>query len=1309
MKFPKFKHLLFAAVATIGFAASAKTVYLKPLGADETRETQDGASWATAYATIAAAISGTEAGDDLYLAQGIYQPEDTMKISKSLSLYGGFAGVSMDETLADRKVDEYQTIVCAYINKTTKSYSDRKWEKWTPKLDGLGVTTSSTSEPMIKDGKWNPPPAFADDDLYSAYVTPNISDKYTIATWGGRAFTATSGTVIFDGLYITGCENHSYASDDGGIAIGFYGASGGIYNCRLYGNQTAHGIVYAKGSPTVTVKDTIIAYNRGSAANTVLLSGYNLRVENCMLHSNVRSSSGRNSFVINGRGGNHPGLFGCEITRNIDVGSGAGGSWGGGLLISGQYNNIGAIGGCNVHHNYMSDSSTDGYSLVGRCNGDTVFTNNLFVANRVHVKAANNGYYTLFGQRNIDVNRTYRYENCLFKDNVLSVPSVADDCTGYVLSTIGSSCAAGKTLKYNVIGCAFDSNGFEPNATVAPTLVARGVLVYGNPNDNTPSPELTVENCTFVGPTAANACEIAQVGKHTKTAKIVNSLFLTTDENGVANAVSAVQPNLVSMASCTVQNQTVAPADFAACTLYAYDKVPLVEVANGQGWKEPAAKPDSLLGTSATTMKEDWFGNAPAEGGFIRGAVQQMTPAAATGATLVLRREPFAAGTFTQGPAVQAVADATTPIVPVTATSADAGVFNFIGWYEGETLVSDLATLSGLTLSANRTLVAKFDTPKVTVTVDLGEHAKFKDDGKSVHELKLDFGAAFAVPATDTFVADEGYTFCGWKETPPTTVTEPFTLHADVVANFRTVTIGPEDDLAATIAEIGKTAGEVRMKGGLYVPPARVDLRPNVSLKGGVDGAETVVSNKIAKGFFYYDFDTECGLVEIDGITFKGFTEASVDMSASRASTLVVTNCTFDKTAPLMADELTLTVSDCLFTNNTGVSVSLKATQTTASTSFATAVVERCVFSGNSGTQVEIYGQRWARILGCPFAGNTGRAIRNGWAYNYLGGSLDVEDCEFTGNVYNGTSLYSSYHNNASATRRDQFRRCFVHDNEGRIALSGSASALLFQIGATDEHAGFVLCDSTFARNRMTVPASSTNEFAALVICNTGWRSFVINCSVYDNEIVADGKTTKPYGYSLFYQGGLTRGQGFVNTIVSGTKVTGLFATNFTETASLGCQPYAVNTVFANAAAGYRSVRAENAFAVHHSETNAAAAVSAVKRVKNAAETVPEMLTVRKGTPYAKASCRVWLEYATTPSGYTQVWFYDPDKSGDKKWAQLNKPSSMAPYTDWYATNTTYTLSSPVMPDAWGNARSLDRKALGPLPAAKAGLVIMLQ
>ena len=105
------RYVAAALVALFSLQTSA-TVYLKALGVNEERTTQDGTSWVTAYTKAQDALTAALASENrtLYVAAGVYPLSSQTAVgANTLKIYGGFAGVE-GETLEQRNTKANQSI-----------------------------------------------------------------------------------------------------------------------------------------------------------------------------------------------------------------------------------------------------------------------------------------------------------------------------------------------------------------------------------------------------------------------------------------------------------------------------------------------------------------------------------------------------------------------------------------------------------------------------------------------------------------------------------------------------------------------------------------------------------------------------------------------------------------------------------------------------------------------------------------------------------------------------------------------------------------------------------------------------------------------------------------------------------------------------------------------------------------------------------------------------------------------------------------------------------------------------------------------
>ena len=290
-----------AAGLLLAFESRGDAVYLKPLGADETRETQDGTSWATAYADVAAATEAAAGAKPIYAAQGVYVVKATVTLTAATTVYGGFPGLSDGETLADRDVETYQTII------TGDQALDDVWVHGVPSLTGYSATSTTLTGKVIENGRISPPPAYTGDYdcYYPSYKNTNTTKGFVIA----------NGLTV-DGVWFTGfSSNSSY-----GTLFEVTAGALNIANCRFVGlrggtRASLHYNAAAGGS----IRDSKFLWNTSSECSTFRHSNTasDLVVSNCVFESCYRSDANTGGNVFYGR--DRTILRDCVFTRCIDV------------------------------------------------------------------------------------------------------------------------------------------------------------------------------------------------------------------------------------------------------------------------------------------------------------------------------------------------------------------------------------------------------------------------------------------------------------------------------------------------------------------------------------------------------------------------------------------------------------------------------------------------------------------------------------------------------------------------------------------------------------------------------------------------------------------------------------------------------------------------------------------------------------------------------------------------------------------------------------------------------------------------------
>ena len=1101
------------AFATATAAVQATPVYLKA-GATGAA---DGTSWADAYTNAVTAINAAAAGDGvLYAAQGVYVFSTRLTVASDLAIYGGFAGESMDETPATRDTAAHPTVFSGDVK------GDDVWRHYAP--SGYTATFTKLSEnPVVGPAGIIPPPPFTGD--YDGYGPDNCTDNIR----GAILFTDQS-TAILDGLTFTGFyPTDAAGATTFGTVITLQKAGSAVNDCTFIGNNTSYGALFFRANATVT--NCRFLYNWG-----------NYRGCGMSTHNNATATVDGCTFLCCSRTGKQAGnVFngwaGAFVVRNCTIArclSAAGETDWGTTAYNGAANLYASEGGkfssftdCVVSNCHTACHKSDG-PYMPLLNANVAVTRTLFANNSTVVKPIAGKCYAMIGA-NASSNNHGSFDSCTFTGNVVSAPQTYAMSGSYVLSVIGnysSRCDA------SLLNCTFDGNRAEacdaPNVT---PILCRGVATaaYAAGAAN----QAGLANCAFRGP-ADGTYDIVQYGNgHSKALNIVNCLFVAEGEQQLS-PVHADVPELVRLLSCSVQNLFPSGSDTKVYDSLESDKVPL-EAAFAPGSprfalaaaaRTPGIRTtcdvatNSATGTSISSWNfrpvgaTDWealspstvarsgsgfdaklvgdaLGNARPSGSFTRGPVQPLAGAAENGATLVLRREPFASGSFSQE-AVQAVAagGATTP---VTLILADPDATSFAGWFdENGDLHSTSATLSFASLPAGTTvLTAKVTTPPVSLTFSLDGRGTFVGTGTDTITVTAPVASPF--PEVPPFTMADGWHFLGFTLpdiVPPASAT--YTANT-ITTDVRVIRVVPADeacanpdgltwataygDLAAAYADAGAYRGELWVKGGTYVVSDPIPVLPDVAVLGGFAGNETAASqadpeanptvltgdiqdndywrpngnggslaaNKIWQGGVFQPPNTN-GADAVWTPTGNASEDALFAFSNSGASArrFLFDGLTF--TCFQQSAVTTISREGCgpVFTR-----CKFLACMTGALTSESLGVVliadsagafTNCVFDGNwRGVWLDSSSAKVTTFSGCVFS-NNGSSSYGGAVYTRNQGYADIRDCRFFRNYCNarGYQGAAAVAFKGSGTTWNRISDCVFEENRAWVDCHGT-------------------------------------------------------------------------------------------------------------------------------------------------------------------------------------------------------------------------------------------------------------------------------
>ena len=346
---------LVAAFAIAAFSLhGATTLYVKPGG------TGSGTSWSDAADLESAVATATAAGGEyhIYLAQGMYYPAATVKLSDGISgvsIYGSFPGLSDDETLESRSVENTPSIISGDKNKTTY------WQK----ADGTAVKDGSGNTLRVfDDGVFNEPNPTKEDFYWRPVATKPVATLFDAQT--ARADEGAGMQLVFDGV--------TFAV--GAVDVGR--AESTFRNCRFLACQNGVSKVVLNSWTNLVLSGTSFVGNFGLPVSDdggkIASSTCKWVVTNCVFKANVGGYDRRG-----------PGLspLGADIdvvdTEFRKTVSYAQGTYYGSLVAVSDYTKSRLIG-CVFAENAFSNTPAI-LSFPYRAKG--VASNCLFVANRV--------------------------------------------------------------------------------------------------------------------------------------------------------------------------------------------------------------------------------------------------------------------------------------------------------------------------------------------------------------------------------------------------------------------------------------------------------------------------------------------------------------------------------------------------------------------------------------------------------------------------------------------------------------------------------------------------------------------------------------------------------------------------------------------------------------------------------------------------------------------------------------------------------------------------------------------------------------
>lgn len=283
---------------------TADILYVNPLGGSSPR---NGSSWANGFPTLQEGLAAAEAGDQIYVAEGTYYPDqlavnvgtnsrtESFALETGVEIYGGFPSPG-GSTFAERDPVRYRTILSGDV--TQDDLIDQE-------------LTTNSYHVLVADGN-RPSGTGADGYLEGFTITGGYADSSTVSNGdiGG-------GLLIVNGAKPTlvNCFFERNFAADGGGAIAAIGSDFTSENCLFEQNTSNEdgGAIYASDNSSATISACTFRANQASNGGAIAAEESSPTLENCDFTGNVASNVGGALF---NNDGSDSSLLNCTFQGN---------------------------------------------------------------------------------------------------------------------------------------------------------------------------------------------------------------------------------------------------------------------------------------------------------------------------------------------------------------------------------------------------------------------------------------------------------------------------------------------------------------------------------------------------------------------------------------------------------------------------------------------------------------------------------------------------------------------------------------------------------------------------------------------------------------------------------------------------------------------------------------------------------------------------------------------------------------------------------------------------------------------------------
>ena len=343
----------------------------------------NGTSWAQAFPTLQDALSVVPAGDNIWVAEGIYTPgttrDSTFDIPISTAMFGGFDGT--ETSFEQRDIDANPTILSGNINNTSDESDDAYHVvSFTPAesgvyalIDGCTITRGMATGPESNGDNYGGGIIIDGGYLYLFNCT---IDNNKAANRGGGAYIDSGYLLTIGGTISNNGMSQSIQDGNGG---GVYTNAGGIFaNNTSFINNAANfgGSIYSSASYTSLTSCEFTDNDCYLGGGGVCSSTGTLEISDCTFTNN---RTPENSVFGNG-GGIYAFQSETTITGSSFINNMAGDAGGGIFFNEISENWIAFINQCEFKLNQSPRGSAFA-EAEGDGHNTTYIANSLFVAN----------------------------------------------------------------------------------------------------------------------------------------------------------------------------------------------------------------------------------------------------------------------------------------------------------------------------------------------------------------------------------------------------------------------------------------------------------------------------------------------------------------------------------------------------------------------------------------------------------------------------------------------------------------------------------------------------------------------------------------------------------------------------------------------------------------------------------------------------------------------------------------------------------------------------------------------------------------